>query len=130
MTTYTRLLWISAALLALATGCETNPPGAGLTNGPALRVAPEKPALRSDLPTDTTPGQPGRETLGRLGDSTNDAGTGGRGGDASGTPDQPKLDQGQDDTVRATPPAIGAGNAAGATRPTDRIETGNPRSPH
>lgn len=122
-----RSLWAPAALLALATGCETNPPGAGLTNGPAPRVAPEKPALRTDLPTDAAPAQAGPETVGRLGDATNDAGTGARGG---GESDQPKLDQGTDNTVRATPPADSDGSAAGATRPSDRIETGTPRSPH
>jgi len=127
MTTRTRYLWASAAFLALATGCETNPPGAGLTNGPAPRVAPEKPALRSDLPTDANPAPAGREAVGRLGDDTNNAGTGGRG---RGNTDQPKLDQGTDDTVRATPPAVTDDSAAGATRPPDRIETGSPRSPH
>jgi hypothetical protein len=39
-----------ALVAALVAGCETSEPGAGFTNGPPPAVAPEQPAVRTDLP--------------------------------------------------------------------------------
>jgi hypothetical protein len=99
------LPWIAPAALALAAiGCDTGEPGAGLTNGPPPSTAPEKPAVRTDLPADADPGV--SEPLGDLGDTENSGGTAARGAGTEGAyPDQPRPDE-SDDSVRATPPAL------------------------
>jgi hypothetical protein len=119
-----------AALVLLAFGCgNEGPPGAGLTNGPPP-TAESKPAMRTDLPDAVVPRT--GEALGKIGDNSNDAGTGGRGsGSDGGYPEQPKPG-GSPDSVRADPPRIEAGSpstAAGGTKPADKINTGTPRSP-
>ncbi len=39
-----------AVAAAFASGCDTAPPGGGLTNGPAPDLSAEKPAIRTDGP--------------------------------------------------------------------------------
>jgi hypothetical protein len=72
----------AALLLALVAGCGTD--NAGLTNGPPPAESGTTPAARTDLPT-PAPGDQG-EILGKTGDSSTDAGTGGRGGGTAGNP--------------------------------------------
>lgn len=73
----------TTAFLALAAvGCGTD--NAGLTNGPPPAVSGTTPAARTDLPT-PAPGDQG-EALGRTGDDSTSAGTGGRGGGTEGNP--------------------------------------------
>jgi hypothetical protein len=52
MSTPLRYALRAAVVAALATGCETAPPGAGITNGvdPATISNPETSAARSDMP--------------------------------------------------------------------------------
>ena len=45
-----RTLGSLAAALVVAAGCDTAPPGGGLTNGPAPDLTAEKPATRTDNP--------------------------------------------------------------------------------
>jgi len=125
-----RYLLATVAALGLVAGCGSEgPPGAGLTNGPPPGGG-SKAAMRSDLPN-AVPTDQG-EALGRTGDASNDAGTGGRGGGNAGAdPDQPDL-KAADDSIRAAPPTIdssGANSAAGGTKPAEKIEAGTPRSP-
>jgi hypothetical protein len=90
--------WVGTALLAaLAPGCGTGEPGAGFTNGPAPEIAPEKPAVRDDLPP---PNQPDADVLagrnptsaeGAVGVIKSD--TSGKGGAQGATsPAKPKTD--------------------------------------
>jgi hypothetical protein len=74
---------VAAALASLAAaGCGAD--NAGLTNGPPPTVSGTTPGARTDLPTPAPDGQ--GETLGRTGDNSTDAGTGGRGGGTEGNP--------------------------------------------
>ena len=128
-----------ALLAALAIGCGDGPPGAGITNGPEPSYAPEKPAVRDDLPppdrpdADTAAGQPsaGPEVAGTGGARPAGSQPGGAGAPAK-APESPAGAGGADAKVRATPPrreASSGGDAAGATRPADNIQDGSPRSP-
>jgi len=130
MATTFRNLPVSALVLTLslvlAIGCDTAPPGGGLTNGPPPDAAPSKAGVRSDLPVPEGPevdeavGRPAavvpegtapgldsgdHQTRGLsgsdLGDTGTNAGTGGRGGGRGGLdPAQP-----QPDAARDTPEA-------------------------
>lgn len=97
---------VGAAALAMlglaATGCETAPPGAGFTNGPAPDTAEDKAGTSVVPGADATPDR--GEILGEVGDGATDGGTGARGGDP-GTPD-PAAKGEPSGEVRATPPAI------------------------
>ena len=72
----------TALLLALAAGCGGD--NAGLTTGPPPTVSGTTAGARTDLPT-PAPGDQG-EILGRTGDESTTAGTGGRGGGSAGNP--------------------------------------------
>lgn len=69
-------------LLALAAGCGAD--NGGLTNGPPPTVSGSDASARTDLPT-PPPSDQG-EILGKTGDNSTDAGTGGRGGGSQDTP--------------------------------------------
>jgi hypothetical protein len=118
-----------AALAALAAGCGTSPPGAGLTNGdkPTL-TSDEKAGIRDDL--HDAPVNPGDAPLAdaaatQPGGASNNAGTGGR--------NMAPADQGKGPSAPAGNPPQGgspAGSGAqGGTKPADTINTGTPRSP-
>ena len=117
-------LAVSAALLA---GCDrTSGTNAGLTNGPPP-AASEKQGQRSDLPPSAIPDR--EEPLGRLGDESTNAGTGGVGSTDEGSADPSSADP---NSVRATPTARAGGapnSAGGGTTPPEPINTGTPRSP-
>jgi hypothetical protein len=49
MTTSRRNLFATAIAIVLMGGCETSPPGAGITNGEKPSIAEEKPGVRDDL---------------------------------------------------------------------------------
>ena len=123
-----------ALLVSLAVGCDTAPPGGGLTNGPEPDYAPEKPAERTDLPppvVDDSGIAPGTVSSNPEGGTGTEAGLGGRNGGEGGlTPAEPsKSTQGD---VPATPPALEgpAGfDAAGPTVPRDNIKAGTPKTP-
>lgn len=75
---YARALLGSTLLAALAAGCENSRPGSGFTNEPEPIYAPEKPAVRTDLPPPDRPAPdtvapgsvPGPETSGTGGRPT------------------------------------------------------------
>ncbi len=132
---------LGAALVALlATGCDTAPPGAGLTNGdPAMLKAEEKPAMRTDLPTphlaskDNSLAESSASSPAALGSN---AGTGGRNAGQGGTmlrrTDAETLNPEPAKEPSATPPKIetgGRNNAQGETKPPGNINVGNSRSP-
>jgi hypothetical protein len=105
-----------------------------LTNGPPP-TSPEKPALRTDLPTPGTLG-PGGESVGGVVGGDRDSGDAGRGGGANDPADptgaRPTASRAPDLTVPGTPPTIVSPSPAGAqggTKPTGNINDGTPRSP-
>lgn len=61
LTKCARLLWGLTFLAILATGCQNSQPGSGFTNEPEPIYAPEKPAIRTDLPP---PDRPSPDTEG------------------------------------------------------------------
>src|SRR5262245_41027270 len=88
---------LALAMIGLAAGCDSGPPGGGLTNGPAPDLSAENPAVRSGLPPPEAPKQ--GEILGETGDNSTNAGTGGRGQDGASVPPvkgQPKAPAGTD----------------------------------
>jgi hypothetical protein len=114
-----------AFLALLAAGCETAPPGAGITNGePGPLRSEEKPAMRSDLPTPKNMS---------TGDTSLAAPAADNAVETDANPNQavvPPPASADSPAPRSTPPTkeIPVG-AQGATKPTETIETGTPRSP-
>jgi hypothetical protein len=108
-----------AALAALAAGCGTSPPGAGLTNGdkPTLS-SDEKAGIRDDLhdaPVNSGDAPLADAAATQPGGAGNNGGTGGR--------NMAPAAQGKG------PSAPADSGAQGATKPADTINTGTPRSP-
>lgn len=122
----------SLAVAAAATlGCDTAPPGGGITNGPAPDTSSEKPAIRTDGPDRDRTDQGELKGAGGLagmpdGGGAKDSGTGGKGGNS-----------GEGPPAKATSPtsapvakgATGPNSAAGATKPAGDIKVGTPKSP-
>lgn len=69
-------------LAVAAAGCGAN--NSGLTNGPPPEESRSTAGARTDLPTPAPAGE--GEILGKTGDNSTDAGTGGRGGGTEGNP--------------------------------------------
>ena len=135
--THGRLAYLVGLALA-AGGCSNAPSGGGFTNGePLLLKSSEKAAIRSDLPTPVA--RPGEESLAdgaassvqagptNAGSGGRNAGQGGTSGNESASPSSSASNE-----VRDTPPKLetphGA-SAAGATKPSGKIEVGTPKSP-
>jgi hypothetical protein len=77
---------------ALTLGCDTAPPGGGLTNGPAPDLSAEKPAIRTDGPDRDRTDQLGEakaaatEAPMPTGSGEVGSGTGGKGGNSGEKP--------------------------------------------
>jgi hypothetical protein len=119
-----------AAALVVALGCDTAPPGGGLTNGPAPDLTAEKPGTRTDGADRDRTNQGEMKAAGaEAGLPTGgekDSGTGGKGGNSG---------ENRPATGGATPAGTTGGaptatnSAAGATKPSGDIKVGTPKSP-
>jgi hypothetical protein len=102
MTIAWRNIGYGAALVLLAVGCNTAPPGAGFTNGePVMPGGPEKAAVRSDMP----PSDLGTDPVAEAAASSTGTGSG-----AGVTAEPPKsTEKGARDNAKAS------GNAEGGS---------------
>jgi hypothetical protein len=71
-----------AVAAALTAGCDTAPPGGGITNGPAPDMTAEKPAIRTDGADKDRTDRGELKGAGGLGGGEKDSGTGGKGGNS------------------------------------------------
>jgi len=136
MTLSWRALLGAAFVVVLVGGCGTAPPGAGFTSGdkPTL-TSDEKPAIRDDLPA---PENPDSGDAALAGSAATLPASGDRSGEPRGEGARPSGAQekaganGPTPEVKATPPTVESPadpGAQGATRPSDDVKVGTPRSP-
>jgi hypothetical protein len=127
-----------AVVAVLSAGCDTAPPGAGLTNGPSPGVlkSEEKPALRDDLREPTPTGDRGLadEAATNPAAAATNAGTGDQGGRQPGNASGGSrgTDEGSRKTPTGKPPKVeasGESGAQGGTKPPGNTNVGNPRGP-